>query len=100
MGATKWTPGPWGAKQNELELGIYGWDVASSHILVAHVYQGGPTKQRAKANAHLIAASPDLAEALERCVLTLEEQEPVQFSHAYTALKEARAALARARGDS
>ena len=60
----KWTPGPWAAtSEDNGEWDIYSesWDIAT---VAARAGMEDPNG-RSDANAHLIAAAPDLAEALD-----------------------------------
>lgn len=55
---TKHTPGPW-------TTGGFYVKAADGHIMIADVTCGnGPPTDEEKANAHLIAAAPDMYEAL------------------------------------
>jgi hypothetical protein len=63
MSERKWTPGPWFVGK-DLSIGPNGQGV--SVIVAACDYD------HADANAHLIAAAPDLYEALEDAALALE----------------------------
>lgn len=107
MSETKWTPGPWNiARINYAD--IYGGDGE----MVALVPKGYP---RTAANAQLIAAAPDLYEALEAYEaldnqrMTCEECEDrlerapeaceYCFPFADDARLKMRAALAKARGE-
>lgn len=105
MSDTKWTPGPW------------TWDVALDHnwdvqvwsspnrrvCFVAHDGEdGNPT---GKANARLIAAAPDLYEALstfvEEYVSMIASGDCGNWNPEDEGfVKSARAALAKARGES
>jgi len=53
----KHTPGPWSIRQESV------WSVGTDHEMSALVY--GCTDEEEEANAHLIAAAPDLLEALK-----------------------------------
>ncbi len=103
MTERKWTPGPWwtDGKYNGREMGC--------HIIAARTdsgpLPGNPTRgmvawasavlnteaRNCEANAILIAAAPDLYEALEELMTVHGDAGPVSAR--------ARAALAKARGD-
>ncbi len=100
MSNPKWTPGPWSYVPAE-EL---SHDAPGFHVVVA---LGGiiggeaddpvwviedATNIAGEANAHLIAAAPDLYAALE-AVVAIADRRTVEFDAA-------RAALAKARGHS
>jgi hypothetical protein len=92
---SKHTPGPWQEHCIDTNLllaskhlGVYdaeGWIVAE--VAIENV-EGCP-----HANARLIAAAPDLLEALEDCIRALE------VSGHLGELRVARAAIAKARGE-
>jgi len=85
------TPGPWWASTNGLEVGT----VPMMDVKVAKV--SGANYEEAKANARLIAACPDLLEALD---LLLGKAYKQNFNDSYPEiLAKAEAALARARGE-
>lgn len=96
MAEPKWTPGPWRAHGwNDLSnvVPIYGlgcW-VASAQ------YLGGT--ELAKINARLIAAAPDLAEALHSTLTLLKAFVTREDDIARAVLEQAEAALAKARGE-
>ncbi len=91
----KWTPGPWAVERNKR---TWGWvDVVGPSLGV-----GGPTQAtdltladevKRIAEAHLIAAAPDLYAALDG-LLGLLDAGSLYEPQAYAA----RAALAKARG--
>lgn len=96
MTETKWTPGPW-----SIDKGY----IVSEDLIIATIFPH--FSEADKANAHLIAAAPDLYEALDRAAQhyhgTTEE-----YPHRYYAsfmecpaerCRENNAALARARGE-
>ncbi|WP_422028218.1 hypothetical protein [Roseovarius sp.] len=106
MSERKWTKGPWEAA---LERGCHG---VIAHALpegganfVALVGNDADTAEREPsrfANAHLIAAAPELYEALEKAVTAIEWwQEEHGCCHGATdgELEQAAAALAKARGE-
>lgn len=107
MNATKHTPGPWhtGTTANT-KYSIYerfGQQIAESF---AGVFIGNTPSAAREANARLIAAAPELLEALEQCRIALEpyddvkprdwktDREKLAFAH-----QAARAAIAKATGD-
>jgi hypothetical protein len=91
MGVTKWegvemtgyTKGPWHMEGPQLVGNGYGIGHVTSH-----------STSEGKANARLIAAAPDLLEALE---LVMSNQTGLQEN--IDAAKKARAAIARAKGE-
>ena len=112
MSETKWTPGPWkhGKTPHRYKDGstqTFGADcVYSGDLAVCQVYglwtnatleemEGESTQQVGLANAHLIAAAPDLYAALE------EARVMMQAAHSrdicFVCID---AALAKARGES
>jgi hypothetical protein len=100
MSEAKHTPGPWRREQDIILAGEIG---------VAEIFQidepSRPTDERPtradceaeeQANAHLVAAAPDLLKALRRAVgamIGLEHLPSIEG-----ALREARAAIARSAG--
>lgn len=97
MSERKWTPGKWSVYEVERETYWPGIDAGRTSIVVWGDQQEnngvqGDTLEEAKANAHLIAAAPDLYEALDRLVRYIN----APSTEAYLS---ARAALAKARGE-
>ena len=75
---TKWTPGPWSKDRN-------GWCVE------AELWE----------NQDIINAAPELYEALEKFVTACDAAPPMEImQHLSAAVDAARAALAKARGES
>lgn len=112
MGAPKWTPGPWRANSrvnavvaDEFAPGMYG----VSPMAVDHYGGHLIGESIAPQNLAIIAAAPDLAEALEpfnreaeallALGLTLNDETPVVLSVPSSALRKARLALSKARGE-
>lgn len=62
MSETKHTPGPW-----EAERTIPGWRIGPSYGLVCAICQStdSGTHERQEANAHLIAAAPEMLQILK-----------------------------------
>src|SRR5690625_1372419 len=105
-GETKWTPGPWRANRNssfwEIEpesrdRGINGIPYTVGDVCSTD--PGRPDDGKQEANAHLIAAAPDLYEALEEARGTIQ----ALIDEGYTGHIDQRgridAALAKARGE-
>lgn len=96
MAETKWTPGPWNVAGY-----LNGSCAVAAKTLIARVYSesfrdlGNET-----ANAHLIAAAPDLYEALDRIadIVEVERREGRTEMDGET-IAICRAALAKARGE-
>lgn len=90
---SKHTPGPW------VKKGIHWTGKNNEIVFVSNGPAFGSESdfESAKANARLIAAAPELLEALEDlCECILETRGP----SATLALKSARAAIAKAKGES
>ena len=96
---TKFTEGPWIIKNNG-----YYFDISTSGNmeiadLCSSVYSFDKNEHKsggiAEANAQLIAAAPDLYDALENCIDCLGDE----FALPVDCIKEAKKALAKARGD-
>lgn len=119
--STKFTPGPWSAYCQDVEgvrtlgdSGVRFWDIGAAGPYRGAVAQchaaehiGGITLAERDANARLIAAAPDLYEALEQVarpygMLDLAVSEHVHGPRGddmLTVAKIIRAALAKARGE-
>lgn len=99
----KYTPGPW-IEDDEL-----GWVIPTDTRTqyggaIAHAY--GDNEEQQAANARLIAAAPELLEALEDLDRILDGPladsitgDVMAEAGAYTALTNARAAIAKAKGE-
>jgi len=89
---SKWTEGPWSVQRdgfimsNDLDAGAF-----------AKVYGAGDLE--ADANAHLIAAAPELYEALSYLVAETDPDIDEDYNPHAQPLRKARAALAKARGE-
>ena len=103
---TKHTPGPW--KITSATHPIIGWRITANDGSVAGVHKAGPRQSinECKANARLIAAAPELAEALRALYGTakvVDAQNKAQYERpcgfAPELLEQARAALAKLEGD-
>jgi hypothetical protein len=100
---TKHTPGPWEIDgeyvQQVGQTGLAICDVMNMDVGGDKGWHSGPVTQ---ANKHLIAAAPDLLEALEdlksELVLSNVDQDYVE-SHFRPCLNKAAAAIAKATGD-
>lgn len=80
----KWTPGPWEAYDRAI-----GWEI---HAAGREINDGHRDTFR-EADAHLIAAAPDLYEALHRIVSTMNDDDDgmrLDLGLAHAALKKAR----------
>ena len=92
------TQGPWVVKLKDHKWAIKGPDKKHSPVALVEVegFGMGPSMAVRKANAHLIAAAPDLLAALEDMLnLTLDEDDIAVSSR----IAKARAAIAKAKGE-
>jgi len=97
------TPGPWATHKTEGNGGnipdrleIVGPEEGRKRSLIASIY--GFKLPEGQANARLIAAAPELYEALEAAYMVLKPQKS-RFEEYVNAVTLARAALAKARGE-
>jgi hypothetical protein len=99
MSDTKFTPGPWIANRRYI-----GVPKHKSFIGEMRDHNGNwRDSDQSIANAHLIAAAPELCEALEimladYCEASEDFDEPSQM-YADMVIKQARSALSKVRGD-
>jgi hypothetical protein len=104
MSETKWTPGPWEIRRSKLATdGAFDYAVSAGDVPVIaeafgrDAHGGWPP---AEANAHLIAAAPDLYAALVAALEYVALYESEHMSNKALAVhQKGRAALARARGE-
>lgn len=106
MAETTWTPGPWFAREQfSREKSTLGWIIDHANGRIGwSCYATATPNEREKppypigaANAHLIAAAPDLYAALEGLQRRIVE---ANLGHGQEdALDAAAAALAKARGE-
>ena len=110
----KWTPGPWKvvidddgnplsgrpsvSASDELDCGIVHWDG-----FVQEYWRSARGDKEIHANAHLIAAAPELYDALKQFVSTFDTAALVETDHTQVgqidAYRAAISALAKARGE-
>ena len=105
MTQSKHTPGPWSVLVNDEDLWLIEHEnqqiAAVSGQFVADDYGNCPLEPEEMANARLIAAAPDLLEALTKLALATSSVGVGHISmNQRTALKEARVAIAKAKGES
>ena len=109
MSESKHTPGPWRiiidddgnplsgrlmvAAAPELDCAIVHWDGFAQEF-----WESARGKKEMHANARLIAAAPDLLEALERCLNFIENTES-EMGDTLECGDKARAAIAKAKGE-
>ena len=94
------TPGPWSIDDAGAWINIYGSESDDANIVAKIEITDGSTdylhdQETARANARLIAAAPELLEALEALLGNCLDSEGLAAAHA-----KARAALAKAGGES
>ena len=106
MSETKFTPGPWigagpsfgDAKPRWIDCIITQWEDDYGDVVGICDFQLKQYDEEQEANAHLIAAAPDLYEALERMVGWVDDWREGK-KHPYDDWEFAKAALAKARGE-
>ena len=92
---TKWTPGPWGKHHN----GCY-WDVGvKQECSVIQIHPSTCIGVQMEADANLIAAAPELYDALDGLLSELGSTSEIDLFSWGISTNEARAALAKARGE-
>lgn len=95
----KFTPGPW-----EVGPGVNGMPCVRkrtsehSSLMLFETYYG-PGRSEGEANAHLIAAAPEMYEALDMLVIVSSDPS-ANTRHVEECLSAAKAALKKARGES
>jgi hypothetical protein len=90
---TKFTEGPWEVEYDNSDREQW-YEVGPAKVAWSYRY-GNHEDDTALADAHLIAAAPDMYEALERLMFRLADFEP----HYRALFQEGRAALAKANGE-
>jgi hypothetical protein len=97
----KHTPGPWLMTDGDFVYALHernGRQVNRFSAAIDHYPSQGGTAEEGRANAHLIAAAPDLLEALKyitsNCRVFCEDSMDIDDGAVY----EARAAIAKAEG--
>lgn len=111
--ADKHTPGPWSCVPSIPEEGVECFWIENGAQRIAAV--DGPQNEEREATAHLIAAAPELLEALEKRAqvdaaysrLALMDRDPDEHERLLQAIEDAedaakdaaRAALSKARGE-
>ncbi|MDK1685999.1 hypothetical protein QMT05_03220 [Cronobacter malonaticus] len=90
----KGTPGPWTGK----DVGICRQDRAGLQLGFIMTHDENRVAECA-ANARLIAAAPDLLEALQLSVKAMQEGRLVSYPEWYGVINKARAAIAKAIGE-
>ena len=100
MASERWTPGPWRAGRPDMATIVDGfdskWIYAGNKYVAVASGQDVENWEEVMSNAHLIAAAPELYEALKKCVAYLE---PFDSEEPIRCLIGACAALAKARGE-
>lgn len=100
MSIEQHTPGPWFVDEDELNVCAPDPEEPDVPWVVAGVRVGcGYPESQDGANARLIAAAPELLEALET-VLQVKRTDDRSIVFAPHAVAKARAAIAKARGES
>lgn len=106
MSETRFTPGPWQSKRALMPAdGEYDYGISAvvdgSKRCIAETFGRASANVRpnAEANAALIAAAPDLYTALERIVASVARGQSGDVCQTFD-FDDARAALAKARGES
>jgi len=97
MSAPKHTPGPWVVDKAPSTLGGNGFTVRAGGALICTAFPGASTDRIepvAELNARLIAAAPEMLEALQGMLVEKPIDEILVYAKA--AKEKARAALAKA----
>lgn len=91
---SKHTPGHWRVQHPK---GINHISVASDKLFICEIYKYPPTDKEAEANANLIAAAPELFDALHHVMKASAE---CGWIFGKTTAEKAMAAIAKAKGES
>lgn len=93
------TAGPWKVLEGKYGLQIHGYGERCSHWIANLKCESCPAHE--EGNAHLIAASPDLYEALEPIKWQSADKDNMEFSAKITfcQMDNIRAALRKAKGE-
>jgi len=92
----KHTPGPWVIDWNVSRLDVFSSDAATLVATLRRSTLSDGIDKTAISNARLIAAAPDLLEALEDCLRVVEF---LASDSCPTTIQNAKAALAKATGE-
>lgn len=90
-----WTPGPWAhavRNNHEIQCSFVGVVIGGEYMDVGFV-----NDMADHANAHLIAAAPDMYEALEQALTSMQDG---GYQNDHVAIRAGREAMAKARGES
>lgn len=101
MAESAYTRGPWKThkRQDEpLPTLVLGGEFADETVADCSSWQTGRGFDEAAANARLIAAAPDLVEALESLLVAIDAHSGIRLRDMHHERKAARAALSRALG--
>ena len=89
---TKHTPGPWAIRETATHIAVIG----ANNEALFHEYKGNTG---VKEDARLIAAAPDLLNALQAIVKSLADQDDEGMIEHAQQMIDARAAIAKATGE-
>ena len=99
---SKHTPGPWMAHFEEAYF-VTGPDLGRVAMMTnlkgAHGLGGRRSGNESAANARLIAAAPDLLDALEELSLLMDDVRNGEYTPDHLTTQPARAAIAKAKGE-
>lgn len=99
---SKHTPGPWRAFLNKGVIGVApaNGQYRAGDIAICSDHDSRRTNEEAMANARLISAAPDMLEALEALHDEIDEYQRINNlgGHDNHVMKQARAAIAKAKG--
>lgn len=101
MNDTKYTPGPWRLLPGFQYLGRMSVTLQTGNgkLNLARIFLNGPTtREEGTENAHLIAAAPELYEALKELLSDIGYSEANLVPVSKALKQQARAALAKADG--
>lgn len=102
MEKTTHTPGPWSTSKDQDARGRHGWriDSASRDLMAWAAWPSEAERDsiEAESTARLIAAAPDMLDALQSLV-DMAATFPTELHKGHPEVLAARAALAKARGE-